>query len=159
MSERSGRLAKRGAERAKRAWAKNVDAAVLAREKQEWNKEIRMKTKGKSPFYAAVKPKWGREAWLHLQLHSDDHWDVAVHHNSGNSSGNSSKSDIRHGRINGVVQSSGRRWRARMRCSAGVPLAAVLHAEDALLHPSPLCILCGAGVAEDQTHVMSACSL
>ena len=29
-----------------------------------------------------------------------------------------------------IEQASGRRWRVRMRCSSGLPLAAVLHAED-----------------------------
>ncbi len=37
----------------------------------------------------------------------------------------------------GAVQLSGRQWRVRMRCSSGVPLAAILHTENAKLHPSP----------------------
>ena len=45
-----------------------------------------------------------------------------------------------------------------MRCSSGLPLAAVMHAGNAELHPSPLCTLCDARASEDQVHVMSACS-
>ena len=170
MRERSRRLAKRNAGRAKRAWAIKVDAAVLRREKEEWMKEICTKTTGKSPWYAAVKPEWGRERWLQ-RMDGDRAYSSAAgtnqgsagrsSHNSTSSSSTSSSSvgaGHYHHSKNGAVQNSGRRWRARMRCSAGLPLAAVLHAEDALLHPSPVCTMCKAGAAENQVHVMSACS-
>jgi len=56
------------------------------------------------------------------------------------------------------VQLSGLKWRVRMRCSSGAPLAAILHAEDKTAHPSPLCTMCAAGAHEDQVHVMTSCS-
>jgi pyruvate/2-oxoglutarate dehydrogenase complex dihydrolipoamide acyltransferase (E2) component len=57
-----------------------------------------------------------------------------------------------------LAQRDGRRWRVRMRCSSGLPLAAVLHEENAVLHPSPICTLCDANTNETQQHVMSECT-
>ena len=50
---------------------------------------------------------------------------------------------------------NGRKWKARMRCSAGLPLAATLFQEKRA--SSPLCILCDLQETEDQTHVMCVC--
>ena len=172
LNGRARKLAKREENRAKREWTRKVDAAVLSYEQKAWHAEVRSKTTGKSPFYAAVKTEWGREAWLDSSSANggggrgggggggSGHADHASGVDGGGDQHSVSSGRPRCGGGLGdsAVQSDGRRWRVRMRCSSGLPLAAVMHAENAELHPSPLCTLCDAGASEDQVHVMSACS-
>ncbi len=156
--QRAKRLAARAAARAKRQWTTRVDAAIMSKEMEAWAQEVRGKSTGKMPWYAAVKEEWGREKWLGASSArcsrpraSSCERDGAGRDGDGDGDGMAAGSG-------GVVQTSGRRWRARMRCSSGLPLAAVLHAENASLHPSPLCTMCHANVSETPAHTMMGCS-
>ena len=151
-------------------------------EKKAWEEEVRRKKSGKTASYAAVKDTWGREPWLdgasdaaaaatvaeaaatavavttvrsrggarHGRTGANVMHALAIDHGSGPAAGRRRGSEL--------AQRDGRRWRVRMRCSSGLPLAAVLHAENSTLHPSPTCTMCEANTDETQAHVMSECA-
>lgn len=158
---REKKLAMRAANRAKREWARKGDAAVLCYEKKAWHDEVHGKDTGKSPFYAAVKAQWGREAWLGSSS------SPAVGGVAAVAITVMATTTAPAAAVAAAAASTTARVATTALCNpmddvgeraCDARLAAVLHAEDAKLHPSPLCTMCNAGVNEDQVHIMSACS-
>ena len=124
-------------------WARTVQAAVQKQEEKRWQAAQEEAWEGgKTEWYASLQPRWGRPPWLatsNTNTSGDDIDTAAVVQATQPPTSSlslplypSSSTMVSHGEEGGGTSEwcvraprlIGRRWRTRLRCSSGVPLAA-----------------------------------